>query len=311
MSRKFLVIGGVLLVIFGLFIGFILFNNDDPSISNTGSNPEDYPLLARRIFTENPNEPIVNFSGLRSELNSYFEENNIEGGLYFEYLPTGTSIRIAGEEKEVAASLIKLPAAMELYKAAELGKINLDDEIVIREEWLDDGFGQLYKKGAGHKLTLREATKIMLKDSDNTALKTISVTMMGLVSESENPFNFLDAEFTQNPDLTVSISARSYSSFLKCLYFSCYLDKEHSQEILDYLSNTGFKDRIVAGVDDGVTVAHKVGNFGQTTQSDCGIVYLDKKNYLLCLMIEGPDNAETDAKIATISKLTYEFLKSK
>jgi beta-lactamase class A len=283
--------------------------NKEATTSET-ANSEDYPLLARRIFLENPNEPIVNFSALRSELNNYFEQNNIDGGLYFEYLPTGTSIRIAGEEKEVAASLIKLPAAMELYKAAELGKVNLDDEITIREEWLDDGFGELYKKGAGHKLTLREATEVMLRDSDNTALKAVSISMMGLVPIENNPFNSLDAEFAQNPDLTVSIGARAYSSFLKCLYFSCYLEKQHSQELLDYLSNTGFEDRIVAGVDDGVTVAHKVGNFGQSTQSDCGIVYLDKKNYLLCLMIEGPDNAETDAKLAAISKLTFEYLKN-
>ncbi len=310
MSKKWIAVGGIFLVLAGIFGGYLLFNKDNSNNSEV-ANSDDYPLLARRIFLENPNEPIVNFSALRGALNQYFTANNVEGGLYFEYLPTGTSIRIAGEEKEVAASLIKLPAAMELYKAAELGKINLDDKITLREEWLDDGFGDLYKKGAGHTLTLREATEIMLRDSDNTALKAVSVSMMGLLQQDENPFNFLDAEFSQNQDLTVSISARAYSSFLKCLYFSCYLEKQHSQELLDYLSNTDFKDRIVAGVDSGIPVAHKVGNFGQSTQSDCGIVYIETKNYLLCVMLEGPDNAKTDAKIAELSKLTFDYIKNK
>lgn len=305
-----------LIVLFILFIaigigGCLLLNKDKPSDSANVSDADNYPLLARRIFLENPNEPIVNFSSLRSSLNNYFLENNLSGGLYFEYLPTGTSIRIAGEEKEVAASLIKLPAAMELYKAEELGKVNLEKEVKLEAEWLDASFGDLYKKGAGHKLTLRQAAEIMLRDSDNTALNAVSASMMGAVPLNDNPFNFLDAEFTQNEDKTVSIGTRSYSSFLKCLYFSCYLNKQHSQEILDFLSNTAFKDRIVAGVDDQVAVAHKVGNFGQTTQSDCGIVYLEKKNYVLCIMLEGPDNTETDEKIATMSKMTFEYLKTK
>lgn len=309
MNKKLLATFTAFIVV-GLGV-FALFSDSKRPTDNSTDSLSDYPLLARRIFLENPNEPIVNFSNLRSSLNSYFTENNLEGGLYFEYLPTGTSIRIAGEEKEVAASLIKLPAAMELYKASELGKIDLDDEIELRAEWLDSGFGDLYKKGAGYRLTLREAVEIMLRDSDNTALKAISVSMLGKVDQNENPFNFLDADFTQNPDFTVSIGTRSYSSFLKCLYFSCYLSKEHSQEILDFLSNTSFKSRIVEGVDSGVTVAHKVGNFGQSTQSDCGIVYLDRKNYVLCIMLEGPDNEETDKRIATLSKMTFEFLKNK
>jgi len=311
MSKKVIIICIALLVLLFGITGSLLINKDGKSPTYSGANSDDYPLLARRIFLENPNDPIVNFSPLRTALNKYFELNNLSGSLYFEYLPTGTSIRIAGEDKEVAASLIKLPAAMELYKAHELGKIDLDSEIELKTEWLDSGFGELYKKGVGHKLTLREAVEIMLRDSDNTALKAVSVTMMGLVPREENPFNFLDTEFFQNPDLTVSISARSYSSFLKCLYFSCYLNKQDSQELLGYLSETKFEDRIVAGVDDGVNVAHKVGNYKQDTQSDCGIVYLDRKNYLLCVLIEGPDNTETDAKIADISKLAFEYLRNK
>lgn len=274
------------------------------------SESKDYPLLAKRIFVENPNEPIVNFTALRKSLNDYFIQQNIEGSLYFEYLPTGTSIRIDGDKKEVAASLIKLPAVMELYKASELGKVNLDDEIQLKPEWLDNEFGNLYKRGAGFKLSLREAAKITLTDSDNTGLKAISSTLLAAsIPLEENPFTFLDAEFSQNPDLTVSISARSYSSFLKCLYFSCYLNKDSSQEILEYLSETKFNNRLKAGFTDDIKLSHKVGNFGQNTQSDCGIVYLEKRNYVLCVMINGADNSETDRKIADISKLAFDFLK--
>ena len=309
MSKKILLTMLIIPVLFGVIFLFRSPTNDNRT--NTVANPDDYPLLARRIFLENPSEAIVNFSPLRKTLNQYFEDNKITGSLYFEYLPTGTSIRIAGDEKEVAASLIKLPAALDLYKAHELGTLNLDQEVTVLPEYLDDEFGSLYRKGAGYKISLREAAKIMLKDSDNTALKIIASALNGKIPEEINSFTFLDADFTQNIDLTISISPRSYSSFLKCLYFSCYLEKKHSQEILDILSETKFTSRIVSGVGDDIKVAHKIGNFGQTTQNDCGIVYLENKNYVLCVMIDGPDNSETDKKIAELSKLTFDYLSNK
>lgn len=307
MGMKRFAIGGVLIVLVGL--GFVFWPHKE---SNSKSlNPDDFPLLARRIFAENPAQPIVNFSELRKTLQGYYADNNLTGNLYFEYLPTGTSIRINGDDQEVAASLIKLPVAMELYRAAELNKIDLDQNITLKQEWLNDKFGTLYEKGAGYQLTLREAAKIMLTESDNTALTAIAMSIEGLVPLDDKPFTSLDVDFQQNQDLTVSLSARSYSSILKCLYFSCYLEKPHSQELLGYLTDATFRSRLVAGIDDDVPVAHKIGNFADTTQSDCGIVYLPGKNYILCAMVDGPDNDISNAHIAEISRLTYEFVKSK
>jgi beta-lactamase class A len=310
MSKKNLLlftIGATLVLSVVLVIGFKDTNSNKDAA--TTADYRDFPLLARRIFIENPSDPIVNFTALRQSLREYFSTNNLDGSLYFEYLPTGTSIRIDGEKQEVGASLIKLPAAMEIYKAHELGLVNLDSEVELKPEWLDSNFGNLYKKGAGYKLTLREATEIMLKDSDNTALKAVGYTLNeNRLPESEMPFNFLDADYTQNIDLTISIGARPYSSFLKCLYFSCYLNKENSQEILTALTESSFNDRLVAGIDGDVKVAHKIGNFGQSTQSDCGIVYLENKNYVLCVMVEGPDNSSTNNHIAELSRRAFTYL---
>lgn len=303
--KKF-IIGGALLAV--VVLGFVFWpHSKQPAPSS--QNPADFPLLSKRIFVDDPNEPIINFTPLRKSLQNYYQDNNLTGSLYFEYLPTGTSIRITGDNREVAASLIKLPVAMELYRASEMGKVNLDTDVELQQAWLNDKFGTLYQKGAGYKLSLREATKIMLSESDNTALAAIAHSVEGLVPVEENPFEFLDADFQQNDDLTISISARSYSSFLKCLYFSCYLEKQHSQELLHYLTQSDFNSRLAAGVDDDVTIAHKVGNFGDTTQSDCGIVYLDKKNYLLCAMVDGSDNPTTDSHLAELSRITYNFVK--
>lgn len=299
-----------ILVLFGAsYFSFYLGKKSVDPVNTNQSG--DYPLLAKRIFVENPAEPFINFSTLRSQLNQYYTDSNLKGSLYFEYLPTGTSIKIDGDVDYVAASLIKLPAAMDLYKASELGKVDINKTITLQQDWLDAAYGELYKKGAGYQLTLKEAAKIMLEDSDNTALRAIGTSINGLLQPDEQSYNSLDVDLLQNADLTVSVSSRSYSSFLKCLYFACYLNKDNSQELLNYLSHTKYSNRLVAGIkDSNITVAHKTGNYAQDTQSDCGIVYLPNMSYLLCVMIKGQDNPSTDQQIAELSEIVYTYITS-
>lgn len=285
-------------------------SNPDTTTSQTNAS-KDFPLLAKRLFVDNPNDTIINFTTLRKQLNEYMDANGLSGSLYFEYLPTGTSVRIDGDNQEVGASLLKVPAAMDLYKTAEIGKVNLDKTVTLRQEWLNSDYGTLHTKGAGYQLTLREAAKIMLRDSDNTALNAIAYMTTGLLTQDDWVFSATDVDITQQSDLKVSISARSYGSILKCLYYACYIDKKDSQEILGYLTQTPFSNRLVAGIaDPSITVAHKIGVANTTDQSDCGIVYLPYRNYLLCIMLNGPDTAEINTHIATLSRITYEYVKN-
>lgn len=313
MKKQWVVV--ILCVVIGLSIlGAFLFgySRGDSAASDVGNSykqASNFPLLAKRIFIDDPNDVQVNFEPLRKEIKEYYASNNLSGSIYFEYLPTGTSMRIDGDLQRTAASLIKLPAAMELYRAAELGKLNLDDHVTLKPEWLDSGYGTLYQKGAGYSLTLREAAEIMLQRSDNTALKAVGYSTMGKVPENQSPFNSLDVDFSRGTDLSVVISARAYSSFLKCLYFSCYNNTHDSQEILHNLTKSTYDKRLPAGVaDKNIPIAHKIGVFNNSTQSDCGIVYVPKRNYVLCVMINGQDGASTDKTIADISKKTYDYV---
>lgn len=269
---------------------------------------EDYPLLAPRIFLANPNDPLINFTALRLQLRTYLVENNLKGSLYFEYLPTGTNVRVDDDSQEAAASLMKIPAVMELYKAAELGRIDLDTPYPLQEEWLDDRFGSLYTKGAGYTLTLREAAQIALKESDNTAINMIIALSRDQLNPTENVLTFLDVDFLRPDEDRLTISARSYSSFLKCLYFSCYLNLENSNEILTLLNNTTFNNRLRAGVPPEVTMSHKIGTFSDSVMSDCGIIYEPKRPYILCIMLEVPDDQSSNEHFSKMSKMTYDFV---
>jgi beta-lactamase class A len=294
-------------VLIGVAIGKLFDSND--SSENTQTQ-EDYPLLADRLFVDNPNDIKINFSKLRSTLNNYFKENNISGSMYFEFLPTGSSVRVNGDSRYRAASLIKLPVAMELFKAAEQGKINLDDKVTLKEEWLNERFGELYEKGVGYELSYNDAVKILLQDSDNTALRLIIEATDSTLEIEDRALGALDIEFNLDSEDGILVGTRSYSSFLKCLYFACYNTKEDSQRILEYLSETNFDNRIVAGIEDkSLTVAHKIGVFNTQVQSDCGIVYLDRNNYIICIMIEGSNNDSTNGHFSNLSNAVYSYLK--
>lgn len=299
----FIIIGVISVFVLGLNIGRK--NVTPPTVTS-----KDYPLLSRRIFIENPNDTRINFSGLRKELNQYFKDNKLGGTLYFEYLPTGTSVRVNPSQEFRAASLIKTPVAMELYKAAEKNLVDLDKKRPLKQEWLNSDYGELYKKGMGYELSLREAAKILLSESDNTALRMIIDATANLQIE-DRALGALDIEFSQtSKNGEINIGTRSYASFFKCLYFACYNTKEHSQEILDYLTQSKFDNRLTAGInnDKNIKIAHKIGVFNTQVQSDCGIVYVENKNYVLCIMLEGDDTPETNTHIAELSRRAYDFI---
>jgi len=296
------------------FAGFFAHSwfTHSPSAGSANDKHASYPLLAKRIFMSNPNDIIINFVSMRQQLGTYFTNNNLTGSLYFQYLPTGTTVQTANDQQEVAASLMKLPTAMDAYRAVEMHKANLDTVITLQPSMLDSDFGTLYQKGAGYKLTLREAIRIMLEQSDNTALNAVLSVTGGAVPAAANSLNAVDVSYVQNSDQSVSISARSYSSLLSCLYFSCYNTYQDSQAILDQLAHSNFNDGLVAGIDDkSIRVAHKIGVYNNANQSDCGIVYVPQRPYLVCIMLNGPDNATTQGHIADLSKIIYQYIKTR
>ena len=271
---------------------------------------EDHPayaLLSDRVSADN----IFDFSDLRESLENY--SVSFDGGgkvsIYFEYLPTQTAIRINDDLESIAASLMKIPVVMSAYKLAESGKLDLDSQIPLKKEWLNSQFGTLYKEGAGYKISLREAVRLAMKDSDNTAILAIQSSLETAGGSYDDSLKFMDLGYDVSDDGRVLISARSYTSVLKCLYYSCYLSPKDSQEILGYLTESTFHNRLTAMLPKEVKVAHKIGTFSDSNQSDCGIFYLANRNYALCVYVRSADPSASSA-IAEISKITYKFVEN-
>ena len=66
----------------------------------------------------------------------------------------------------------------------------------------------------------------------------------------------------------------------------------------------------MAGVANGIPVAHKVGS-SPTSQSDCGIIYYPGKPYLVCLMFTNLTSANVNTVnpyFQSVSKMIYDYV---
>lgn len=293
--------GGIILI---NIVAWVFLSRSTPE-----SAQASYPLLSPRIFADSPNDILIRFFPLRKQLETKFEAlpEGTQYSFYFEYLPSGTAMRIGDDNQLVAASLIKLPLVMNLYRAAELEKIDLDKTVTIAADEVDGSYGSLWEKGAGTQFTLRRLAQYVLEESDNTAAHAIYNHTKNLLTEEEQSLAQLDVDQTMKDGHAI-INAKSYTSVLKSLYFASYVNRNSSNEILSYLTSSAEHDRLTKNLPSDIKVAHKNGVYDQMkVESDCGIIYATKRPYALCIMI-GLSNEESNAFIADVSKTIYDYI---
>lgn len=274
------------------------------SSSNGASPIEKYPYISKRVLQEEQSDILINFLPLRNELRKIIAPFQDSFALYFEYLPTGTSIGINEKAEFGTASLIKVPVAMAYFHYRERLGLKEDPTVTIQESHLDSNFGDLWKKGAGTKINLGEAARLALVESDNTALFVLVANIPR--EDFDEVYEGLDIDLKIQDGQTI-LTVKQYSSILKALYFSSILDKDNSQKILELLTQTKFNDKLPAGVPEGIPVAHKFGVLGDELFQDCGIVYAPKRPYVLCMVSHSTEGLAKE-RMKAISAKVYQYI---
>lgn len=284
------------------------------------NNDSKYPFLAKRLFAENQNDIVINFNPLRESLRAYPAANGLNMGIYFEYLPSGTSIGVNEKEIFFSASLIKIPVVMRTYRLIEEGSLRADQEVTVEQKFIDKNFGTLWEKGPGAKVTVNELIVKTLTESDSTAYNILGdITQSHEKTEggtrlTSDVYNYLDIPFDRIGN-QYGISPKAFGSVLRSLYLSAYLPYQTSNHILELMSQSTFKKWLPEPIPQDVKVAHKYGVYvgdisAQLVHSDCGIVYYPKRPYLLCVMINTGDKMVAEQNIRAVSKLAFDFVKS-
>ncbi len=234
--------------------------------------------------------------------------------VYFRDLESGPWFGIDEKMEFYPASLLKTPIMMAVLKQAESDPAVLD-EIISYDV---DVPAEIDNAAQGERIEtytpypLREVIRRMMAYSDNRSQQLL---LHWLYERGGDDLDLLGASLDDlgllptNGDLKSPLTVKSYSSLFRSLYNAQYLNREMSQIGLSILGQSNFKSAIVAGVPQGIVVAHKFGiwDSGPDDQllHDCGIVYHPDAPYLLCIMTRGTDVAKNAEVIGEISRLIY------
>ena len=88
-------------------------------------------------------------------------------------LDTGATFSFQGDEPVQTASTIKVAVMIEAFARVAEGKAKWTDELVLTKEKKVGGSGILFEFSDGLRLTLRDATNLMMILSDNTATNLV------------------------------------------------------------------------------------------------------------------------------------------
>ncbi|MCB0462383.1 MAG: serine hydrolase [Flavobacteriaceae bacterium] len=243
------------------------------------------------------------------------------------------SIMINTEESFHAASTMKVPVMIELYKQQNEGLVNLNDSIVLVNEFKsivdgssysmdigDDSDDVIYSK-IGTKQTLYDLMVPMITVSSNLATnvlieivdaKKVTQTMRSLGADKIEVLRGVEDQKAYDLGLSNSTTANDLLVIMKAIAEGKAGTKNDCNAMIAILKRQEWNDMIPKYLPETVEVAHKTGTI-TGVHHDAGIVYLaDGNSYALVLLSKNLSDFEkgTD-QLAQISKTIYEFFTQK
>ncbi|MDD3480981.1 MAG: class A beta-lactamase-related serine hydrolase [Patescibacteria group bacterium] len=285
------------LVIFGGYLWFREVN----MVKNDSSNNESPIDLLRG---EPVPEPVVkkDTEEVESEIEKYLEGKTGTYGYHVIELDDGRSYGTRDSEYYTAASTVKVAIATYAYNQIEAGEVSPEKVLTYTSADYEGGTGSLQADPVGSTYKVSYLLERMIVVSDNVATNIL----MRYLGRS-NIQNYLDRNSLPEIKVTTNdVTPRAMASLLQRIYEDELISEKHKTELLSYMKKSITKTRLVAGVPKGIEVAHKIGSWSGAI-SDIGIVYTERP-YAIAVYSEGVAwGEETDAVIAGISRIVYDF----
>jgi beta-lactamase class A len=240
------------------------------------------------------------------------------------------SLLINASEEFHAASTMKVPVMIELFKQANIGKINLDDSILLKNEFksivdgspysMDIGVDSddvIYSK-IGTTVALRDLMYNMITVSSNLATnvlielvdaKNVTATMRDLGADKIEVLRGVEDQKAYDLGLSNSTTAKDLMMIMKAIAENTAGTKSDCDEMIAILKDQQFNEIIPFYLPKDVSVAHKTGSI-TGVHHDTGIVYLpDGRSYVLVLLSKNLEDFDIGTEqLARISKTVYEYM---
>lgn len=277
--------------------------------------------------TQNPTSLNDLEVAIRSELNT------LDGDFALVFInleDTTEHININQHEMFHAASTMKTPVMIELFKQADEGAFSLQDSIKVKNEFRSivdssryemdisvDSEGELYKLIEKQR-TIRDLIDDMITMSSNLATNilieqvgaaNVTETMRSYGADSILVLRGVEDIKAFEMGLSNRTTAHDEAVIYERLAMGNAVSKEASEEMIEILKQQEFNEMIPAQLPEEVQVAHKTG-WITGVNHDCGIVILpDGRKYVLVMLSKNaPNREQVLTTFAGISRTIYDFL---
>jgi beta-lactamase class A len=214
-------------------------------------------------------------------------------GVYFHDLGTGDTLLVNANVRFHAASTMKVPVMIQLFRDRDAGKLTLDDSVPIGNDFrsildgspyqldkADDSDSTLYDL-VGKQRTIRQLIELMETVSSNLATnllialvdaKRANATAHSLGADSILVLRGVEDGKAYRAGMNNTTTARDLGMLLTALAQFRAASPAACREMLEVLGRQHFTEGIPAGVPAGTRVEHKTGWIGGVVYHDAGIV---------------------------------------
>jgi Beta-lactamase class A len=248
-------------------------------------------------------------------------------------LASGEEILINEHTVFHAASTMKVPVMIEVYKQAAAGKFALSESVPLKftfrsivdssEFTLDpeeDSDQTLYRSaGVSNQVPLSDLVELMITRSSNLATnivielvnaQNVTQTMRALGAKDIQVLRGVEDDKAFQKGLNNTTTAYDLMLIFEKIAQGKAVNAAASEEMVNILLKQEFNDVIPARLPDDVKVAHKTGEISGV-RHDAGIVFLpDGRRYVLVLLSkEVKDVPKAVEAMATVSEMIYQYIK--
>ncbi len=228
-------------------------------------------------------------------------------------LTTGYTTAINANAAMPAASTIKIPVMVEVFRQLELGRFDLNTRVTLLARDRDWGSGWLCDAPVGSTYSVSHLLKLMITVSDNTAANMlIRLVGRGNVNAAMHELGLDHTElasyiYTQHYSIrrTLRTSPADMVRLLTLMARGELVDAWSSRAMIAILEDQQINTLLPEPLPEGIPIAHKTGSFDDTLD-DVGIVYAHPAPYVIAVMTTDlPTLSAGRTFIHHISKLAF------
>ena len=251
-------------------------------------------------------------NGLKQRLLSLANEyKRIDPAIYVWEYDSKSYVNINADEIYPAASIIKIPVLIEMFREIEQGKFKLNDTMVLEDHYRASGSGRLQYSQGGIAHTMDYLARIMIENSDNSSTNMIIAKMGGMpeVNRAIKRWGLSNTHINNwLPDLkgTNVTTARELAKMFYNIDKTNIISNKSRKYMADYLGHVKNNRLLQAGLPSDAILLHKTGDIGFML-GDAGIVKTRTgKKYIVVILAKRPYNSFQGKNfIVEASKIIY------